>query len=203
MSRATDGSGLRFLYALSIALIPAFAIAQEPSSPDQTWIDRALLERGGIQFDFGDDSGFRGVVRAAATIDAPALQVWEILVDCEAAPTYLDNVQSCDLVETLDDGRAQIFRQRAKLRWFLPSVEHEFRMDYVPYDRITVSRVSGPFDRLDAVWWLIRESDTRTRIIYRLDLDPGVLIPNFLLTKPLRRDIVTALRAVRERATER
>ena len=67
---------------------------------------------------------------------------------------------------------------------------------------MTVSRVSGPLDRLDAVWWLIPKSATRTLLVYRLDLDAGIMIPKFLLAAPLRRDVLNALTTVRERAQE-
>ena len=82
----------------------------------------------------------------------------------------------------------------------MPSFEHEFRLDYEPYDRIRVTRVSGPFERLDGVWCLVPESPERTRVIYRLDIEPGPLIPNFMLSRPLRRDVLNAMRAVRERS---
>lgn len=176
------------------------SIAAFSQEAELGWVDETLLEMRQVQIDFGDDRRFRGRVRAAVLVDAGPERIWDILKDCEAAPEYLENVLSCEVVETLDDGRAQIFRQRAKLRWFLPTLEHEFRLDYEPYRQITVSRISGPFERLDAVWRLIPETQTRTRLVYELDLEPGPLIPNFLLSGPLKRDILNAMRAVRDRA---
>jgi ribosome-associated toxin RatA of RatAB toxin-antitoxin module len=180
-----------------LVFVSIAALAQDPG-PE--WVDETLLQARKVQIDFGDDQRFRGRIRAAVLVNADAKRIWDILKDCEAAPEYLESVLSCEVVETLDDGRAQIFRQRAKLRWFLPSFEHEFRLDYEPYRQITVARVSGPFDRLDAVWHLIAETPTRTRVVYELDLEPGPLIPKFLLSGPLKRDILNALRAVRDRA---
>jgi len=197
MSPRPESIWARRVAACGLALVLSAPAAQ---SPDADWIDAALLDRGEIQVDFGGDERFHGLVRAAAVIDAPVETVWNILVDCESAPSYLENVRSCELVETLDGGRAQIFRQRAKLRWFLPAVEHEFRLDYEPYDRIAVNRVSGPFERMSGDWRLQPDERGRTRVVYRLELEPGPLIPDFLLTAPLRRDIVNALRMVRTRA---
>lgn len=183
------------LFFCSLAITAALA-----QTPELDWIDEQLIQGGEILIDFGDDRRFRNRIRAAALIDAPPERIWAILSDCESAPEYLDNVQSCELVETLDGGQAQIFRQRAKLRWFMPSFEHEFRLDYEPYGRMRVTRVSGPFEQLDGVWWLLPESPGRTRVVYRLDVEPGPLIPNFLLSRPLRRDVLNAMRAVRERS---
>lgn len=190
-------------FALSRVVGPLLLCASLTTSAQKAlpdWVDEALLEAREIQLDFGDDSRFHGHIRAAVIIDAEPRIIWEILRDCERTPEYLENVLSCELVETLADGRAQIFRQRAKLRWFLPSFEHVFRLDYEPNRRITVSRVSGPFERLDAVWQLQPIGPARTRVIYELDVEPSRLIPTFLLSGPLRRDVLNAMRAVRDRA---
>jgi ribosome-associated toxin RatA of RatAB toxin-antitoxin module len=176
------------------------AIVAGAQGPSSDWIDAGLLGAREVQLDFGEDQRFRGRLRAAILIDASPERIWAILTDCEAAPEYLDDVLSCELIDTLDGGRAQVFRQRAKLRWFLPSFEHEFRLDYEPYHRMTVSRVEGPIERLDATWMLEAVAPARTRVTYVLDIEPGPLIPNFLLSGPLQRDVLNAMRAIRERA---
>lgn len=189
----------RFPYLQAAGLAFFLMLKAAPAQPPELdWIDEKLIQGREILIDFGDDRRFRGRIRAAALVDANPEAIWAILSDCESAPEYLDNVQSCELVETLDGGQAQIFRQRAKLRWFTPSFEHEFRLDYEPYDRMRVTRVSGPFDRLDGIWWLVPESPGRTRVVYRLDIEPGPLIPTFMLSQPLRRDVFNAMHAVRE-----
>ncbi len=185
------------LQATGLVLFLTFEAATA-QPPELDWIDEASIQNGEILIDFGEDRRFRGRIRAAALVNASPETIWAILSDCESAPEYLNSVQSCDLVETLDGGQAQVFRQRAKLRWFMPSFEHEFRLDYEPYERIRVTRVSGPFERLDGIWWLVPDSPERTRVVYRLDIEPGPLIPNFMLSGPLRRDVLNAMRAVRE-----
>jgi ribosome-associated toxin RatA of RatAB toxin-antitoxin module len=181
-------------------LLLCSAIVAGAQGPSSAWIDAALLEAREVQLDFGEDQRFRGRLRAAILIDASPERIWAVLTDCEAAPEYLDDVLSCELIDTLDGGRAQIFRQRAKLRWFLPTFEHEFRLDYEPYHRMTVSRVEGPIERLDATWTLEAVAPARTRVTYVLDIEPGPLLPNFLLSRPLQRDVLNAMRAIRARA---
>jgi ribosome-associated toxin RatA of RatAB toxin-antitoxin module len=191
--------GRRPSHIRAIGLVFFLLLEAAPAQPPELgWIDEASIQSGEILIDFGDDRRFRGRIRAATLVAAPPEAIWAVLSDCESAPEYLDSVQSCELIETLDGGNAQIFRQRAKLRWFMPSFEHEFRLDYEPYTRISVTRVSGPFQQLDGVWWLVPESPGRTRVIYRLDIEPGPLIPDFMLSRPLRRDVLNAMRAVRE-----
>lgn len=199
MSPPAEGRCSSYLQAAGLVAVLALGAASA-QLPELDWIDENLLQDREILIDFGDDRRFRGRIRAATLVDARPETVWTILSDCESAPAYLDSVQSCELVETLDGGRAQVFRQRAKLRWFMPGFEHEFRLDYEPYERIRVTRVSGPFEQLDGVWWLLPESPNRTRLVYRLDIEPGPLIPKFMLSRPLRRDVLNAMRAVRERS---
>lgn len=196
--RAEARRSLATRVAVPLLLCSAIVATAQDSSSD--WIDPQLLEAREVQLDFGEDQRFRGHLRAAILIDASPERIWNILTDCESVPEYLDNVLNCELIETLDGGRAQIFRQRAKLRWFLPTFVHEFRLDYEPYDRITVSRVEGPIERLDATWRLEAIAPGRTRVTYVLDVEPGPLLPNFLLSGPLQRDALDAMRAVRERA---
>jgi len=199
MRSLADRSGRSYLIVAGLVCTLALT-ATLAQPPEFEWIDEDSLQRGEILTDFGDARRFQGRIRAAVLVNAAPEKIWAILSDCESAPEYLDSVESCELVETLDDGQAQVFRQRAKLRWFMPSFEHEFRLDYEPYDRMRVTRVSGPFEQLDGVWWLVPEASGQTRVVYRLDIEPGPLIPRFLLSRPLRHDILNAMRAVRERA---
>ncbi|NIW24086.1 MAG: hypothetical protein GWN29_05655 [Gammaproteobacteria bacterium] len=199
MSAPADKDFFSRLQAIGLLFILVLQTASA-QPPDLGWIDETSIQDREILIDFGEERRFRGRIRAAALVDASPETIWAVLSDCESAPEYLDSVQTCELVDTLDDGQAQIFRQSAKLRWFMPSFEHEFRLDYEPYDRIRVTRVSGPFEILDGVWWLVPESPGRTRVVYRLDIEPGPLIPRFMLSRPLRRDVLNAMRAVRERS---
>ncbi len=150
--------------------------------------------------DFADSRRFTGSVRAAVRIEAAVDDIWLILKDCESAPEYVPNVQECELLETLEEGMAQVFRQRAKLTWFLPSFEHDFRLDYTPPERIDVNRVSGPFDVLDGTWWLLPGEEMSVTLVYSLNFEPGMPIPRFVVGRILRRDVPVILAAIRDRA---
>ncbi len=164
------------------------------------WIIRDDLEAGEILVDFGSDERYTEHIRAAALIDAPAEQIWAILKDCERAPEYIPHIQACELLETQPDQRAQIFRQRVKLTWFLPSFEHDFRLNYEPYSRIDVSHVSGPINVLDGTWWLVSDENPGTILIYLLSFEPSFPIPRFVINHMLTRDVPAILAKVRDRA---
>ena len=107
---------------------------------------------------------------------------------------------SCRSLEKLDDGRAELFVQVIKAVFFLPTFEHVFRLDYHPYRRIDVQRVSGPIARMDGSWWLLPQPSGSVLLVYELALDPGMPVPRFMVRATLRRDLPKVIGAVRERA---
>jgi len=153
-----------------------------------------------VLVNFGDDQRYRGHIRAAVLIEATAERVWAILEDCENAPEYIPNVLSCELIETLEQQNAQIFRQRVKPRWYLPGFEHEFRVDYQPYTRIDVNRVSGPLGKLEGTWRLLPRARGGLILIYSLDFEPGLPVPRLIVGRILGHDLPVILAAVRDRA---
>jgi len=182
---------------LTLAQLAAGAGAAER---DSGWIEQERLDAGEILVSFGDNARFRGLIRAAVFIHADPRAIWSVLGDCETAPEYVPHILSCRLIETLEEGRAQIFLQVVKFAWFLPRQEHVFRLDYQPYSRMDVNRVSGPMEHMEGTWWLVPDEDRGTRVIYELVLKPGPLVPMFVVGAILKRDIPLILEAVRERA---
>ncbi len=185
-----------------IAVISALPVSLSAQDAGLDWIVPEELQAGRIPVSFGDDQRYRGHIRAAVLIDATAERVWAILEDCENAPEYVPNVLSCELVETLEQENAQIFRQRVKPRWYLPRFEHEFRVDYQPYTRIDVNRVSGPLGKLEGTWRLLPRNGGGIILMYFLDFEPGLPIPRSIVGRILGHDLPVILAAVRDRAED-
>jgi hypothetical protein len=140
------------------------------------------------------------LIKLAIDVAAPPQAIWDVLTACQIAPEYVPNVQSCRKLEVLDNGRADLFVQVIKPAFFIPAFEHVFRLDYTPYTRIDVHRVSGPIAHMDGSWWLLPQQDGHTLLVYNLALDPGFPIPRFFVRATLKRDLPKVLSAVRERA---
>jgi len=171
------------------------------AQPNLDWIDRDAIAAREVQvFVERSDRPLTAEVKLAAEVDAPATAIWDVLKACEIAPEYVPNVQSCRKLEELDGGRAELFVQTVKPVFFLPTFEHEFRLDYTPYSRIDVNRVSGPIAHMQGTWWLLPEDNGRILLVYELALDPGMPIPRFLVRATLKRDLPKVIAAVRERA---
>jgi ribosome-associated toxin RatA of RatAB toxin-antitoxin module len=171
------------------------------AQPDLTWIDRnAVAAREILVNAERGDKPLTVHVKLAAEVDAPPTAIWDVLRACEVAPEYVPNVVSCRKLEELDSGRADLFVQTIKTIFFMPTFEHVFRLDYTPYTRIDVHRVSGPIAELDGTWWLLPQDNGRILLVYELALDPGMPIPRFLVRATLKRDLPKVVQAVRERA---
>jgi hypothetical protein len=193
----------RAIALLSLLLFATRLLADEPD-PDLSWIDREAVASGMVFYQ--TERGERPqvvVIKLAVDIAAPPQVIWEILTACQIAPEYVPNVQSCRKLEVLDNGRAELFVQVIKPVFFIPSFEHVFKLDYTPYTRIDVHRVSGPIAHMDGSWWLLPQPDGHTLLVYNLALDPGFPIPRFFIRAMLKRDVPRVLSAVRERAEGR
>lgn len=182
-----------------------FALAggahETAAQPDLTWIDRnAVAARQILVNADRSDTPLTVLVKLAAEVDAPAVAIWNVLRACDVAPEYVPNVVSCKKLEELDGGRADLFVQTIKPIFFMPTFEHVFRLDYTPYTRIDVHRVSGPIAKLDGSWWLLPQDNGRILLVYELALDPGMPIPRFLVRATLKRDLPKVVQAIRERA---
>jgi len=188
----------RRLYATVLAALWIRAAAAEP---DTSWIDRGALDAGSVLVT--TDRGERPQivhVRVAAQVSAPAEAIWNVLKACQIAPEYVPNVVSCRSLELVDGGTGELFVQTVKPAFFVPSFEHVFRLDYTPFSRIDVHRVSGPIALMEGTWWLLPQSAGRILLVYELSIDPGLPVPRFFVRATLKRDLPRLLQAVRERA---
>jgi len=180
----------------------AFALSTNAQTDpaDISWIDRNQLADGEVVVQTGKADRLTVTIDAAVRIDALPQSIWTVLTSCDIAPEYVSNVKSCELVETINNGQSQFFVQTVKPAFFLPSFEHVFRLDYEPYTRINVSRVSGPIAHMEGSWRLLRQDDGAILLVHSLQLNPGVPVPRFVVRATLKRDLPKILNAVRERA---
>lgn len=187
--------------AWGCAALFAGTVAAADEAPDLAWIDSAALESGAVLVAAErSERPLTVEVKLAALVAAPAEALWNVLIACEIAPEYVPSVKSCRSLEVVDDGRAELFLQTVKPAFFVPTFEHVFRLDYTPYRRIDVHRVSGPVEHMEGTWWLLPRDDGKILLVYELALDPGLPVPRFFVRATLKRDLPRLVAAVRERA---
>jgi len=139
-------------------------------------------------------------LEAAIVINASPSAIWDVLVACDVAPEYVPNVIACRSIDVINNGASELFIQTVKAALFV-TFEHVFRMDYEPFERIVITRVSGPIRQLDGTWELFPRDDGSVLLTYTLAVNPGIPIPRFFVRQTLRRDLPKVLTAVQQRAT--
>jgi hypothetical protein len=205
MSRETERPSAARVFVLIAAAWAGLAAAQGPKSrqhPDLEWLDHDALGAGDVVVRTSKEDGAI-LVDTAALIRASVEDIWDVLTACEIAPEYVTNVVSCESIEMLDDGRAELFVQTIKPIFFMPRFEHVFRLDYMPHERIDVTRVSGPIDQMDGSWWLVPQPDRSVLLFHSMEVDPGFPIPRFVLRATMRKELTTIMEAVRHVAEQR
>lgn len=164
------------------------------------WIDWERLDEGEVLYQTTPDGRGTVHIKVAVAVDATPGHIWDILQACEVSPEYVPNVRECRLIGTIDDGAAELFEQVVKPAFFLPKFEHVFRLDYFPPDRIDVTHVSGPMDRMDGGWRLIERPARGVALVHEITVKPGFPVPRMFVRNTLEKDLPRVLGEIRDRA---
>jgi uncharacterized protein YndB with AHSA1/START domain len=120
---------------------------------------------------------------SSADIDAPIDECWAVVEDVAGAPGWQNGLDSVDVVESDDAGRAVVcdIVNDAKFT----KVRARVRVSYDPPHRLQFTRLeSDDVDELEATWELAELGPGRTRATYSLSVDPGHV---GMLARPLER----------------
>jgi ribosome-associated toxin RatA of RatAB toxin-antitoxin module len=184
---------------LGLAVVTGAPTQEVLKRPRADWADKDRLTAGDILVHIDDAGPFRGHVQAAIAIKATPREIWGVVTDCDKAPEFVPGVLSCERLQVLEPGRVELFRQTVKYSWYLPRLEYDFRLEYFPYEQLNFRRVGGSLKRLDGTWWLEPLGRNQTLVFYAVDLDPGFLMPQFVVRKALSKDLPKVLAALRQR----
>lgn len=159
----------------------------------------ARVERGEVVVrSLATDNSSAGRVWAAVAIAAPVAVVWDIMLDVEHASEFVPGLRRARRLER--HGAYEIIEHTVKYSWLLPEFTYRFRADYQRPARIDFHRISGDLRALEGSWSLHATPDgTGTIVAYAVYLDPGFLVPQWLVRQSLQRNLPAVLRALRER----
>jgi len=155
----------------------------------------ARLERGEVVVSTGAPERPRAIA-AAILIDASPARVWGVMVDCPRAPEFVPGMRECRVLEHAADH--EVIQHRVKLFALLPEVTYTFRADYRQGERIDFARTGGDLKELKGSWTL-EPAGQRTLVRYSVYLDPGFLVPQWVVRRSLQHDLPELLRALRTR----
>ena len=164
------------------------------------WIDFDRVAEEEIVFRTEPDGRGTVTIELAVRIESDWQTIWTLLTTCEVAPEYVPHVIACSRIDSSAAGDSELFLQTVKPAFFLPRFDHVFRLDYFPPERIIVSHVSGPMDRMEGSWRLIAQNDGSVLLLHRLTIKPGFPVPRFFVRNTLERDMPEVLGEIRLRA---
>lgn len=150
-----------------------------------------------------DPAAPRGRVRAAILIPASPQLIWSVMTDCDQARAFVPGLKGCRRIDEASDGRWADIEQVVRYSWLLPEVRLVFRADYDRPHRVDFHRISGDLKAEEGTWLLTPTADgSGTLVQYEVYVDPGFSIPQFLVTRSLRKDLPTALTGLRDRVEQ-
>jgi Polyketide cyclase / dehydrase and lipid transport len=135
-------------------------------------------------------------VRIAASSQA----IWSVMIDCTQARLYVPGLKECRRIEGDADGRWDEIEHEVRYSWLLPAVRYVFRAEYDQPRRMDFHRIRGDLKEEEGTWLLTQTPDGSATVVeYEVYLDPGFWIPQFLVTRALRKDVPAVLSGLRER----
>jgi len=180
------------------ALLPVLAAA-DPADFSDSQSQRRLAAGEVAVHASVSDNRHGGQVSAAVMIHARPETVWDVMRDCEQAPSYIPGLRRCHRLSGAADGSWEIIEHEVKYSWLMPAVRSVLRLDYRPW-QIDFRRVSGDLKAEQGMWLVQRLPDSSATIVeYELYVEPGFWVPPALVRASLRRELPAALEALRRR----
>jgi ribosome-associated toxin RatA of RatAB toxin-antitoxin module len=194
----------RGIAALTILAALTTAGAAAAQNDDLGWIDWERLENREIQFQTSNaDERGTASIQLAIEIDANWEAIWEFITACEISPEFVPHIVACSRIEATANGDSELFKQTVKPAFFLPRFDHVFQLDYFPPERVVVSHISGPIERLEGTWRLIKRPQGTIVLVHAMTVNPAFPVPRFFVRNTLERDLPGVLEEIRRRAEAR
>lgn len=126
---------------------------------------------------------------ASAEIDAPLQSVWAVIENVMAAPEWQGGLDRVVALEHDAEGRPTLVDSEADIK--VARVKSRVRIHYEGPTRLTWVQEHGDLKSVAAVWELEDLGNSRTRVSYRFDADPGRM-----LGLVIRGPVLAATRAI-------
>lgn len=137
-----------------------------------------------------------GTVRVQAMAQVPAQAVWDVIVSCEKTFSFVEGLQSCDVIE--DSGERALLHQVTKQGWPAPTLDFIYESLREPYRHIRFRLVQGNLKAMEGSWQLIKTPDGLL-MDYEIRIKPEVAAPDFLVSRSLRKsspDMIACIRGL-------
>lgn len=135
-------------------------------------------------------------VRATFVVSRPLSTVTAVLTDYVRIPHYMPEVRTSQLLERQDD-RAVVEQEAvAKFLMFSKRIHLVLEVQETPQTIAFHDQCGQSFERYEGAWSMVDVHD-ETKISYRLTATPRFDVPNWLLSRLLKRDAVEMIERLR------
>jgi ribosome-associated toxin RatA of RatAB toxin-antitoxin module len=126
----------------------------------------------------------RRFTTAAILLNHPVEQVWALIDEKEAMPSFIANLRQAQLLSREANICLIAQQTEAAGRTFNYVMEHVL----TPPQRVDFRRLRGDFRHIEGYWFFDPvEEGRKTLLVYRLHLDPGALVPqNFVIGSQMK-----------------
>jgi carbon monoxide dehydrogenase subunit G len=142
------------------------------------------------------------VVHASIDIAATPAIVWAVIIDCNRAPKFVPNMESCRIVNRDPAGRWEL-RETVLNIMLLPRIRSLSRNDFEPPRRMAFKRAGGDTRIADGEWRLEPLAKGKaTRLHYSAVLALNYSVPRFLVDNAAARDFPALLQGIEHESLE-
>ena len=108
---------------------------------------------------------------ASTEIDAPLEEVWAVVADVEAAPSWQGGMVGVTALEHDGEGRPTLVEAENDIK--VKTVKSRVRFHYDGPERLSWTQEKGDLKSVEGAWVLEDLGGGRTKATYELDSDPG------------------------------
>jgi ribosome-associated toxin RatA of RatAB toxin-antitoxin module len=194
---------LLLIFCLAVVVISLQVMAGLVlASSDLTGAQLLQLENGDVLVAVSHAEGSpKGTVEATILIDASAERIWQIMVNCSEIPTFVPGVKDCQVLASGENW--EIIRHDVKWMWLFPKLSYVFRARYQQNRQINFARIEGDLRDMRGSWRLTPLPNSgQTLVRYRVFLDPGFWVPQWIVRNSLKRDLPAVLTALRTKVLD-
>jgi hypothetical protein len=137
------------------------------------------------------------MLKAVIRINAPLDLIWQVMLDHQRVPKYVDELRESHLLEQGDNWK--IIEHTLKMHTLLPTFHYVFREEYGSDHSITFNRLRGAFKSMTGSWRLfVQEDGEYAYLVYSTFVEFGWLIPNSWVERGINKSVPNLLKAFRE-----
>jgi ribosome-associated toxin RatA of RatAB toxin-antitoxin module len=144
-------------------------------------------------------SGYRHAMATSdsreVVIEASPEEILDVIADVESTPTWSPQYQSCEVLESYEDGRPRRVKMKIKTAGITDEqvVEYTWSDDNVSWTLVS----AGQLKSQDASYTLTPDGD-KTKVRFDIAVDLSVPLPGFILKRAMKGGVETATDGLRK-----